>query len=96
MRASPRAGQARVLQMEMQPPSPSVARSLRLAVGQPATTITIRFEDDPAGRPLALIAVVLRPDLFRIVVESQPSPLPPLSADASPVAWTQPAEDWEP
>ena len=96
MRASPRAGQARALQMEMQPPSPSVARSLRLAVGQPATTITIRFEDEPVGRPLALMAVVLRPDLFRIVVESQPSPLPPLSADASPVAWTQPAEDWEP
>jgi hypothetical protein len=40
--------------------------------------------------------VVLRPDLFRIVVESQPSPLPALGADASPVAWTQPAEDWEP
>jgi DNA-binding GntR family transcriptional regulator len=96
MRAPPRAGQVRALQMEMQPPSPSVARSLRLAVGQPATTITIKFEDDPAGRPRALIAVVLRPDLFRIVVESQPSPLPAMGADASPVAWTQPAEDWEP
>jgi DNA-binding GntR family transcriptional regulator len=74
MRASPRAGQARALQMEMQPPSPSVARSLRLAVGQPATTITIRFTGDPAGRPLALIVAVLRPDLFRIVVESALGP----------------------
>jgi hypothetical protein len=62
--------------MEMQPPSPSVARSLRLAVGQPATTVTVRFEEEPAGRPAALIVAVLRPDLFRIVVESRPSSLP--------------------
>jgi DNA-binding GntR family transcriptional regulator len=92
-----RAGYARALQMEMQPPSPSVARSLRLAVGQPATTITIRFEDDLAGRPVALTVAVLRPDLFRIVVESRPpSALRALGADASPVAWTHGAEDWEP
>jgi len=95
-RASRRAGHARALQMEMQPPSPSVARSLRLAVGQPATTVTIRFEGDPAGRPVALIVAVLRPDLFRIVVESQPCALPSLSADASPVSWTCAAADWEP
>jgi hypothetical protein len=82
--------------MEMQPPSPSVARSLRLAVGQPATTITIRFEEDQASQPVALIVAVLRPDLFRIVVESRPPSFPPLSEDASPVAWTHAAEDWEP
>jgi hypothetical protein len=39
---------------------------------------------------------VLRPDLFRIVVESRPPSFPPLSEDASPVAWTRAAEDWEP
>jgi DNA-binding GntR family transcriptional regulator len=96
IRASPNAGHARALQMEMQPPSPSVARSLRLAVGQLATTVTVRFEEEPAGRPVALIVAVLRPDLFRVVVESRPPPLPPLGADASPVAWTHGAEDWEP
>jgi hypothetical protein len=32
----------------------------------------------------------------RIVVESRPPSFPPLSADASPVAWTHGAEDWEP
>jgi DNA-binding GntR family transcriptional regulator len=95
-RASPQAGSARALQMEMQPPAPSVARSLRLAVGQPATTLTIRFEDDSAGQPVALIVAVLRPDLFRIVVESQPPTLPVLGSDASPVAWTQAGEDCEP
>jgi DNA-binding GntR family transcriptional regulator len=94
--ASPHAGHARAFQMEMQPPSPSVARSLRLAVGQPATTITIRCEDDPAGRPFALIIAVLRPDLFRIVLESQPPALPVLETGASPVAWTGTGEDWEP
>jgi DNA-binding GntR family transcriptional regulator len=96
MKGSANAGSARALQLEMQPPSPSVARSLRLAVGQPATTVTIRFEEDLTGRPVALIVAVLRPDLFRIVVESRPSSLPALSADASSVAWTRGAEDWEP
>jgi DNA-binding GntR family transcriptional regulator len=96
VRASPNAGPARALQMEVQPPSPSVARSLRLAVGHPATTVTIRFEEAPAGRPAALIVAVLRPDLFRIVVQSRPPPFPPLGTDASPVAWTHGAEDWEP
>jgi DNA-binding GntR family transcriptional regulator len=94
--AAAHAGHARALQMEMQPPPPSVARSLRLAVGQPATTVTIRFEEDPASRPVALIVAVLRPDLFRIVVESLPSSLAGLSADPSPAAWTRAAEDWEP
>ena len=94
--SSVQAGYARALQMEMQPPPPSVARSLRLAVGQPATTVTIRFEGDPAGGPVALTVAVLRPDLFRIVVESRPPSLRALGADASPVAWTHGAEDWEP
>jgi DNA-binding GntR family transcriptional regulator len=96
VRTSPNAGHARALQMEMQPPAPSVARSLRLAVGQPATTVTVRFEDEQAGRPVALIVAVLRPGLFRIVVESRPPSFPPLGTDGSPVAWTHGAEDWEP
>jgi DNA-binding GntR family transcriptional regulator len=95
-KASPHAGQARALQMEMQPPAPSVARSLRLAVGQPATTLTIRFEEGPASKPVALIVAVLRPDLFRIVVEARPPVLPAIRTDASPVAWTHAAGDWEP
>ncbi len=39
------------LHIEMQPPPPAVARSLRLAAGQPATIVTVRFDDPsaPAG-----------------------------------------------
>jgi DNA-binding GntR family transcriptional regulator len=96
IRATPQAGPARALQMETQPPPPSVARSLRLTAGQPAITVTIRFEDDPGGRPVALIVAVLRPDLFRIVVESRPPAVPALNAGASPVAWTHAGEDCEP
>ena len=40
----------RALHIEMQPPPPAVARSLRLPAGQPATIVTVRF-DDPATAP---------------------------------------------
>ncbi len=53
------AGLPHALHIEMQPPPPSVARSLRLSPGQPA----------------ALTAAVLRSDLFRIVVQSGDGPL---------------------
>ena len=62
----------RALFVEMQPPPPSVARSLRLSSGQSAAMVTVRFDDLAVGRPAALTITVLRPDLFRIVVESPP------------------------
>ena len=37
----------RALFVELQPPPPAVARSLRLSAGQPAAMVTVRF-DDPA------------------------------------------------
>jgi DNA-binding GntR family transcriptional regulator len=61
------------LYVELQPPAPSVARSLRLAAGQPAVNVTVRF-DSPAGSPVALSTAVLRPDMFRVVVESPQAP----------------------
>jgi DNA-binding GntR family transcriptional regulator len=65
------------LYVELQPPAPSVARSLRLPAGQPAVNVTIRY-DSAEGCPVALATAVLRPDLFRVVVES-PQPPPPAS-----------------
>jgi hypothetical protein len=56
--------------VELQPPPPSVARSLRLSAGQPAALVTVRFDDPEEDRPVALTIAVFRPDLFRIVVES--------------------------
>ena len=63
-------GEPRAVHVEMQPPPPSVARSLRLSAGQPAALVTVRFDDPDEGRPVALTIAVFRPDLFRIVVES--------------------------
>jgi DNA-binding GntR family transcriptional regulator len=58
------------LHLELQPPSSSVARGLRLSAGQPAVMVTVRFDDPASGRPVALTVAALRADLFRIVIES--------------------------
>ena len=69
-------GEPRAVHVEMQPPPPSVARSLRLSAGQPAALVTVRFDDPGEDRPVALTIAVFRPDLFRIVVESGGQLLP--------------------
>ena len=61
------------LYVELQPPAPSVARSLRLPAGQPAVSVTVRY-DSEEGCPVALSSAVLRPDLFRVVIESPQAP----------------------
>jgi DNA-binding GntR family transcriptional regulator len=63
-------GLPQAIQLELSLPSPSVARSLRLSAGQPVTTVTVRFDDPVAGTPVALSMAMLRPDMFRIVVQS--------------------------
>ncbi len=89
-------GEAGAVHIEMQPPPPSVARSLRLSAGQPAALVTVRFDDPREGRPVALTVGVFRPDLFRIVVESG-GHLPAEGGDRSfSAAWTHAVEDWEP
>lgn len=85
----------RALFVEMRQPPPSVARSLRLSAGQPAAIVTARFGDPGLGEPAAVTIAVLRPDLFRIVVES-PAPLLPERGQGSPSgAWTLALKDWE-
>jgi hypothetical protein len=59
----------RAVSVEMLPPPPSVARTLRLPAGASATLITVRFDDTTTGAPAALTVVVLHPDLFRIALE---------------------------
>ena len=66
------------LHLEMQPPPSSIARGLRLSAGQPAAMITVRFDSQATGRPVALMVAALRADMFRIVVES-PSEAPTLA-----------------
>jgi DNA-binding GntR family transcriptional regulator len=84
------------LYVELQPPAPSVARSLRLAAGQPAVNVTVRFDAVPAGGPMALATAVLRSDMFRVVVESPQAPRVSGLTGEDDVLWTRTAEGWEP
>ena len=56
--------------VEMSPPQPAVARSLRLSPGQPVTTVTIRFGAADPGTPGGLTVVMLKPELFRVSINS--------------------------
>jgi hypothetical protein len=61
-------GHPAALNVELRPPPPSIARGLDLAPGQLAITVTIRF--DAASGPVALTVVMLRPDFFKVSVET--------------------------
>jgi hypothetical protein len=87
-------GTPAALHVEMQPPPPSIARSLRLSAGQPAAKVTVRFDDPVTGRPAALTIAVLRPELFRIVVQSAEAPLPG-EAGGVPGPWARTTEGWD-
>jgi len=89
------AGRPSALHFEMQLPPAAVARSLRLPPGQPAAMVAVRFEDPETAQPVALTFAAIRPDLFRIVVESGESPLPGSGQDGLPGAWTHAVKDWE-
>jgi DNA-binding GntR family transcriptional regulator len=96
--SQPVTGLPTALQIELQAPPPSVARTLRLSAGQPAMMVTVRFEDLDSGRPVALTVAVLRPDMFRLVVQTPAPPLPAEAGNAAnlPDSWTHAVEDWEP
>jgi DNA-binding GntR family transcriptional regulator len=87
-------GTPAALHVEMQPPPPSIARSLRLSAGQPAAKVTVRFDEPATGRPAALTVAVLRPELFRIVVQTVEAPLPG-EAGGVPGAWARTTGGWD-
>ncbi len=82
--------------IELQAPPPAVARSLRLTPGQPAMIVTVRFDAPETGQPVALTMAVLRPDMFRLVIESPRPPLPEANGGNMATSWTHTVEDWEP
>jgi DNA-binding GntR family transcriptional regulator len=90
------ASRPRAFQLDFQAPAPSVARTLRLPAGAPAATLTVRFEDGSHPGGLALTVAVLRPELFRIVVESSDIPGPTVGPDGPPGGWTDALGRWEP
>jgi DNA-binding GntR family transcriptional regulator len=61
---------ARAVDLELAPPQPSVARSLRLLPGQSAISVTIRFDDRALGTPVGLTTVTLKPHHFRVVIQA--------------------------
>src|SRR5690348_14656310 len=72
---------AAAVSVEMSPPQPSVARSLRLSPGLPVITVTVRFDDTATGEPAGLTVVMLKPELFRIAIDtSQAQASTPLAA----------------
>ena len=73
---------ARAVDLELAPPQPSVARSLRLLPGQSAISVTIRFDDQVSGSPAGLTTVTLKPHHFRVVIQAgDPLPRAPHQAD---------------
>jgi hypothetical protein len=89
-------GAATALHLELQAPPPSVARSLRLSAGQPAVIVTIRFDDPTVGKPLALTVAVLRPEMFRLVLQTPSELLAEPDAGNLPGSWAHAVEGWEP
>jgi DNA-binding GntR family transcriptional regulator len=65
-----RAVYARAVDLELGPPQPSVARSLRLLPGQSAISVTVRFDDHVTGNPACLTIVTLKPHHFRVVIQA--------------------------
>jgi hypothetical protein len=60
-------------------------------------TVTVRFEDPAAHYPVALTTAMLRPDLFRIVVNAAATADTDGRATAGlATAWTHTAQGWEP
>jgi hypothetical protein len=90
---SPAGGRARALQIELAPPPPSVARSLRLGAGQLVATVSVSFEDPDSHRPVAITTAMLRPDLFRIVIQA--AAVPAGHADGFGSVWSQAEQGWE-
>jgi DNA-binding GntR family transcriptional regulator len=66
---------AAAVSVELSPPQPAVARSLRLSPGQPVITVTVRFDDVGSGTPAGLTVVMLKPELFRVAIDTTEAPV---------------------
>jgi DNA-binding GntR family transcriptional regulator len=66
---------AAAVSVEMSPPQPAIARSLRLSPGQAVITVTVRFDDTATGEPTGLTVVMLKPELFRVAIDTIEAPI---------------------
>jgi hypothetical protein len=58
------------LRIEMQQPPPWAAGALRLPASDSAIGITVRYTELANGDAAALTVAVLRPDHFRVIIDS--------------------------
>jgi hypothetical protein len=93
--AGPDGPQPGAVQLEMGLPPPSAARTLRLTAGEPVATVTVSFADPGSGAVVALTTAMLRPELFRVVVEATPARVPVGSAASLASAWTHAGDGWD-
>lgn len=84
------------VQIELGLPPPSAARTLRLAPGEPVATVTTSFTAPGTGAAAALTMAMLRPELFRIVVETTSPHATGDGRGALLSVWTHAVDDWEP
>jgi len=94
--AAPGHSRPGAVQIDFSAPVPSVARSLRLSAGEPAVTVTVRLDDTARPGVGALTVTVLRPELFRIVVQSPTGHARAPGLGGPPGGWTRVLADWEP
>lgn len=93
--ADPDGPQPGAVQLEMGLPPPSAARTLRLTAGEPVATVTVSFADPESGEVAALTMAMLRPELFRVVVEATPAHLPAGNSGSLASAWTHAGDAWD-
>jgi hypothetical protein len=48
---------------------------LRLSPGQAVITVTVRFDDAATGEPTGLTVVMLKPELFRVAIDTTEAPI---------------------
>lgn len=56
--------------VEMSPPRSADGRALGLLPGQPVITVTARFDDSATRAPAGLAIVILKPELFRVAIDT--------------------------
>jgi hypothetical protein len=78
---------AAAVSVEMCPPQPSIARSLRLSPGLPVIMVTVRFDDPATGEPAGLTVVMLKPELFRVAIDTSEAPAARPLARADSATW---------
>ena len=87
--------QPQAVLLEMGPPPPAAARTLRMAVGEPVATVTVSFADPATQTLVATTMAMLRPHLFRVILAA-PQGITAGSVKDFGQAWEHAAQDWEP